>query len=549
VTITEELKGELAAIVGNTIKTPEEYENIRRVLRRQAQQDFWFFCRHVCEFVDIDNEFHHEFCNRYQKRTDKSFAIYLMPRGHLKTTIMTVGGTLWLLIQDWVTQPNGKKIRGQDLTFLIGNATLQNAIDILADIKSIVTTSVLFRWLFPEYVPSESWMRGKGVGKWTNSRIDFPCSRQAGRKEGNITIVSTGASLVSKHYHVIKLDDVVNDENITTKILRDKTMQWYKDLLQLRVDPSSSRVELIGTRWHYDDLYGRLIRKELDRRKRAKDNGEVVKPTYVIYRRKAIEHDKPIWSERFTKAELHRLKYEELGAYSYSCQYDNEPIPEEDAKFKRNHIKLIDSLDIPNNVVNFMAVDMADEDTTMGDNYALTVASFDSLGKMYVREIIRGKFSQFEFLEIIYKMRMKWDVKRVGIETTSFQKGILRGYKAMVATKKWQIPWVEISRGKTSKFTRTIGFQPRVERGDFYIENDIPNIEWAIEEMITFPKGVFDDILDTFVDIENIYYGASENLIEAVVDANTFDSLVGKLSDLTEDEFDGDPLSLSALLT
>lgn len=546
---TDELKDKLGATVSETIKTAEDYERIRRTLRRKAQSDFWFFCYHVLDFQDMDNPFHINFCERYQKRISRNFNIYLMPRGHLKTTCITVAGSIFALIQDWFTLPSGKKVRGQNLRILIGNAKLENAIDIVADIKHVFTSNEFFAWLFPEYIPDETWIKGRGIGKWTQERIDLPCSKLAGRKEGNIQVISTGASKVSKHYDIIKLDDVVNDENIDTKILRDKTESWYKNMLQLRNDPITSIVEIVGTRWHYDDLYGRLINKELARRNKAKEDGKDVVPVYLIYRRKAKEDGEPIWPERFTSEELDRLKYEELGAYKYSCQYDNDPVPEEDAKFQRNHIKFIDNLDIPTNVVNFAAVDMADEDTTNGDFYVVTIGSFDVVGKMYIREIIRGRFSQFEFLNKVYNACLRWKPVRVGVETTGFQKGILRGYKAQANKNGWFIPWVEINRGKTSKFTRTIGLQPRVERGDFYIEENIPNLEWAIEEMITFPKGVHDDILDTFVDLENIYYAASDShVIQESVDPNTFDGYFGKLENATfEESEEQDFLSVEGL--
>ena len=140
-------------------------------------------------------------------------------------------------------------------------------------------------------------------------------------------------------------------------------------------------------------------------------------------------------------------------------------------------------------------------------------------------------------------------VCRAGLAKGMEVVGILRGYKAQANKNGWFIPWVEINRGKTSKFTRTIGLQPRVERGDFYIEENIPNLEWAIEEMITFPKGVHDDILDTFVDLENIYYAASDShVIQESVDPNTFDGYFGKLENATfEESEEQDFLSVEGL--
>lgn len=542
----EALKEKLASLVESKLESAEDYERVRGLLRKKAQQDLWFFAYHVCNFPDIKNSLHVEMCERWDARRKRRFSLWLIPRSHLKTTLWTVAGTLWEFVQDIVELPGKKAMKGRDLRVLIVNAKLDNAIDILRDIKAIVTQNTLFKWLFPEYVPDDTYGRGKGAGKWQTDRIDFPCSRQVGRKEGSIEVMSVGASLVSKHYDVMIFDDPVNDENTTTKQYRDKIHKWYRDSLQLRNDPITSRVRIIGTRWHFDDLYARLIKQEEQRRQAQKEAGKPAKPVYLIYRRKAIESGRPIWHERFTLDELNRLKFEELGSYVYSCQYDNDPLPEEDAYFKRNQIQLINELDLPEELVYFASVDMADEETTRGDFSVISVAGFDEHGKMYVVEIQRGRFSTQEILTRIHFVCKRYNAAYVGIETTGFQKAIVRNYKHEAMHNGWHIPWKELNRGKTSKFKRTLSMQPLVERGDFYLLEDINNAEWLIEEMTTFPYGANDDILDTLVDIQNIYFAAPQLVKEVAPAPGSFDAIFGPLDAYTVTNSE-DPLGLEYL--
>ena len=546
--VTGEFKDQVSDLVKKVIKTDTDAEQARITLRKKAQSDFWFSCYHVYGFRDVDNEFHRNLCDRYQHRYNKLFSLWLEPRGHLKTTIITVGGTVWQATQDWIRQPNGSLIRGQDIRFLIGSAKIDSAVDIIRDIETIFTQNDMFGWLFPEYVPSEAWRRGRERGKWNASRLDWPNSRRAGRKEGNVTALSVGASLVGKHVDDITLDDVVNDENITTKEMRDSIDRWYLNLLQLRDNPSGSRVRLIGTRWHYDDQYGRLIRREEAYRKQQAEANKVVKPAYFIHRTKASVDEQPLWPERFTQEHLSWLK-SHLGSYIYSCQYENDPVPEEDAHFKRNHIKRIAEIDLPGNLVTYVSTDLADEETTRGDFTIITVASFDEFGKMYVRKIIRGRFSQYEFLRLVHDACVRWSPAKVGVETTGFQKSLLRGYKAEVEKNNWYIPWAELERGKTAKFKRHLGLQPRVERGDFYIVEDIEYAEDAIEEMVQCPKGTHDDILDTFADLEHIHYSAPKIFIESVPSQLTFEGAYGDITKLVvDDENSDDFLSPNTIL-
>lgn len=492
----------------------DRMEALRLQLRQKCKDDLWFFAYHCCNYRDIESKLHLDMCKRWMARAHRLFSLWLIPRSHLKTSLWTEAGSLWELIKD------------PHIRILIVNAKLDNARGMLANIRNIVETNDVFRWLFPEFCFDLAPKLLRDRCKWTETRIDFPNSSRAGQRVGNVECMSVGASLVSKHYELILFDDPVNDENTTTKDYRDKIFKWYKDALQLRVD-LTSRIRLIGTRWHFDDLYSRVIRRENSTRKKQRESGEQVTPNFLIYRREVIEGGKPIWPERFSLEGLAELKID-LGNYIYSCQYLNNPIPEEDAHFKISQIKPIADLFIPTNVNNFVAVDLADEETTRGDYCAITVASFDDSGKMYVREIQRGHFTILDMLEKIQLVCNRWDPLRVGIEITAFQKAIYKFYKRDASIKGYNIPWDERERGKTSKFKRTLGLQPRVERGDFFYEENMENHEWMIEEMTTFPLSTHDDILDTLVDLEAMFYAAPK-VVSVVLKEQTYDDAFGNI--------------------
>lgn len=515
----------------------EKLESARIVLRDRAQKDLWFFNRYVLEFPDVGSEFHVDLCQRWQARVKRRFTLWLAPRGHLKTTCLSEGGTLW-------------QHTTSDIRSLVVNAKLENAIAILANIRMYTRTKEVFRWLFPEFcvdlVPGRHAKRCKDV----HDRLDFPCSQFVGRKEGNIEVMSAEASLVSKHYDNQLYDDAVNDENTTTKDYRDKIFTWYKNSLQLRHDPNVSTVKLIGTRWHFDDLYSRLIKEEMRHREKQAISGKKVKPRYLIYVRSAQERDatgelKPVWKERFNSELLEEIKGE-LGSYLYSCHYENNPLPEGSAIFKYNDIKPIDQMLIPDEVVNMAAVDLALEDTKTKDHTVITVASFDKDGKMYVREIYRDKVFPLDLINKIIELQKKWKLVRVAVEQNAFQNTIYKSYKREAEKQRVYVPWVEMTRGpRSNKFKRIVALQPRVERGDFFYEEGIENTDWLIEEMVTFDQGAHDDILDTLADLESMYYKAPvERMIEKPRD--TLDALYGSL---VEPEEDSDSMELSETAT
>lgn len=516
----------------------QDLDQARLILRERCKTDLWFLCFHVLDMPDIDNELHHGMCERWETRRGRKFTLWMTPRFHLKTSLWTRGGTIQELLIN------------VDQRILIINAKLDIAEEILADIKLDWETNDLLRWLFPEYVREYVTKEARNRSKWLTTRLDFPNSKYAGRKEGNIQVMGVEASLVSKHYDLLIYDDPVNDLNSATKAYRDKIQRWYQNSLNLRVD-TKSRIRLIGTRWHFDDLYSRIIKQEMKRRKKMKEIGRKIKPRYLVYHRAVVEKVEdgglriagfddvlPIWPERFTPDDITQMR-EDLASYVFACQMMNNPVPEEDAIFKFTDIHQIDLYDIPvaEEVVNFLAVDMAVEETEQGDFTVITVASFDQFGKMYVRRILRDKFLPSQMLRHVADLVRIYDIQRVAIEEVAFQKTLLRVYKEEAVRQGYYIPWAPMKRGKASKLKRILSMQPRVERGDFFVEEGIENLDWMIEEMTTYPRSAHDDILDTLADLEALFYKAPET-VEDNEPIDTYDAFYGKLEDLDDDDED-----------
>lgn len=509
------------SLAHSTQTTPSEREKLRLQYRDKAKKNFWFFLRFCCGFEKVESQLHRQLASVYQQRVRDKYRLWMLPRGHLKTSCITTGGTLWSHVND-------------DIKTLIASAKSDLSRQILLGMMNIVETNDIFRWLFPEYLPEACPKQLKRTFRWGSERLDFACSRWAGTREGNIQYFSSYKGKTGFHAHRIVIDDAVDEDAITNQEMRDKHEHWLRTCYPLRENPNESIIEVVGTPWHFDDTHMRLVKAEEGRRKAQQENNEAVTPTWKLFRLPCWqERDgilNPIWPEEYSLEALQGIR-SQIGSYYFSSQYLLNPLSEEDAVFFANQIHPISEWSIPTNVVNFMAIDLADSETTKGDFTVITVASFDEHGRMYVREIRHGKFSIGQLLEDIWRLCQRWTPVRVGVETTGFQKTILRGYQHAAAQSKWNIPWAEMKRGTTAKPKRIRGLQPRVERGDFFYQEGIANHDRMIDEMVHFPSWAHDDILDTLADLEALYYRAPTIISEPKAPPGSIDALFGKLED------------------
>lgn len=201
---------------------PAEQERMIKdeLARRLAKRDLQFLMTDVLGYPPTD-EIHKEIADFLVQVTDpdgRHRALLLIPRGHLKSTLVTVCWTIQRILND----PN--------VRILISNGYLENAKGFLREIKSHFEKNEKFRALFGDLTNADD--------KWTETQIVVK-SRVEIRKEPTIQVSSVDKSVVSQHYDLIIGDDLVNRENINTKDQRSKISLYYKDLYDL-IEPDGS---------------------------------------------------------------------------------------------------------------------------------------------------------------------------------------------------------------------------------------------------------------------------------------------------------------------
>jgi len=142
---------------------------------------------------------------------------------------------------------------------------------------------------------------------------------------GGMQTVGAGGGVSGKAAGLLICDDLVkDDEAARSEILREKLWQWWDNTAVQRIEPDTG-VFIIGTRWHEDDIIGRLLEHSKD--------GSGVKFNLVSLPALAIENDPlgrtpgdPLWPEHFSKDWLERRKRDQ-SPYVWSAVYQQSPSP------------------------------------------------------------------------------------------------------------------------------------------------------------------------------------------------------------------------------
>lgn len=148
-----------------------------------------------------------------------------------------------------------------------------------------------------------------------------------GKLNGRPSLIAAGvgSGLTGSGGDLIIIDDPVKDmEEAESETIRDKVYDWYTSVASTRLSPGG-HIILIMTRWHHDDLAGRILN----------DDGD----SWDVLNLPAIGDDgRALWPERFPLADL-ESKRRAMGSRVFEALYQGRPTPLEGGMFKRDWIR------------------------------------------------------------------------------------------------------------------------------------------------------------------------------------------------------------------
>jgi predicted phage terminase large subunit-like protein len=315
---------------------------------------------------------------------------------------------------------------------------------------------------------------------------------------GTYIAAGVGGSITGRGCDIGVIDDVVkNHEEAASETYRERVWDWYTSTFYTRLE-KNAKILIVMTRWHEDDLVGRLLELQKNNDSVHKwrvicfpaiyeGQGEYTHPEDIARR---AEGD-PLWPGKYSLDEMNEKKAV-IGSRDWAGLYQQRPSPAEGAIFMRNWWQYWKEARHPSFFEEIIqSWDCTFKDTD-GTDYVVGQVWGRRGADRYLLDQVRDRMNFPKTVDAIKKLKAKWpSTGAVLIEDTA-------NGPAVIATLKHDIPGLIPVKPEGGKVVRAQAVTAQIEAGNVYLPS--PEIAaWVgdfIEECAAFANGKYDDQVD-----------------------------------------------------
>jgi predicted phage terminase large subunit-like protein len=301
-------------------------------------------------------------------------------------------------------------------------------------------------------------------------------------------------------------DPVENWAEAHSQTIRESIWEWYRSTFRTRIWEGGAIV-LIMTRWHEDDLAGRLLQAQAN-------EWEILRlPALAESQDERDEYDRsigrpigqpdplrrkrgePLCPKRYSKEALEQLR-RDVGAMAWAGQYQGRPRAPEGNRIKRDWLPVVDP---PPNYAPCLRVRYWDKAATPdgGCHTAGVLMAKTVAGLYYVEEVVRGQWSAGERDAIMLKTAKRDRVLRGATPEIWVEEEPGSGGKESAQNSVRLLAGFSIhaERVRDPKHVRIEPFASQAEGGNVRLVRAPWNGPY-IDELCSFPNGLYTDQAD-----------------------------------------------------
>ena len=460
--------------------SPEELDEIDKIVgelstrnaNKSAHDDLIEFCKRMQPDYKVGRH-HRILANKLMALEDGSadrVCVNIPPR-HGKSQLVSIFYPAWFLGRN----PTKKVMMVSHTTDL--------AVDFGRKVRNLIDVDD-YKEIFPDVSLA---VDSKSAGRW-NTNFG-----------GEYFACGVGSALAGRGADLLLVDDPHSEQDIINGNFSvfDKAYEWFTFGARTRLMPGG-RVAIVQTRWHMDDLTGRvtndMVKNELA------DQYEIVEFPAILdaddENGKPIK--KPLWPEFFDLAALERTKAS-MPAFQWNAQYQQQPTAEEASIIKREWWGIWPHDAPPPVEYVIMSLDAAAEKHNRADFTALTTWGVyfnedENAHHLILLDSIKERLEFPELKAMCMDEYRKWEPDAFIVEKKSAGTAIYQEMRRMGLPVQEYTP----HRGTGDKLARLNSVADIIASGMAWV----PATRWAdelVEEIAGFPFMSNDDLVDSTV--------------------------------------------------
>jgi predicted phage terminase large subunit-like protein len=439
-----------------------------RTSARACYEDLIEFCKKMQPDYKVGAH-HRKLANllmQIESGEEDRICVNIPPR-HGKSQLVSIYFPAWFLGRN----PN-KKV-------LMVSHTTDLAVDFGRKVRNLIDQPA-YKQIFPTVTLAQD---NKSAGRWNTNM------------GGEYFACGVGSALAGRGADLLLVDDPHNEQDIINGNFDvfEKAYEWFTYGARTRLMPGG-RVAIIQTRWHQDDLTGKVVR-DMVQNDQA-DQYEVIEFPAIFNENTAQE--KPLWPEFYDLPALHRTKAS-MPVFQWNAQYQQNPTSEEASVVKRDWWQIWKAESPPPCEYIIMSLDAAAETHNRADFTALTtwgvfINERTGAYNIILLNSIKKRLEFPELKDLAFREYEEWTPDAFIVEKKSAGTALYQELRRTGMSVQEYTP----HRGSGDKLARLNSVADIVRSELCWV----PETRWAeevVEEIAGFPFMSHDDLVDSTV--------------------------------------------------
>ena len=414
---------------------------------------------------------------------DRKFVAIAAPRGHAKSTAITLCYTIAMLC-----------FRQARFVMIVSDTETQ-ASAFVDGIKRHFTTNDDLKAMF-------------GVSKIVKDSVSDIIVEFDDGQQFRVIAKGSGQSLRGalwddRRPDLVVCDDLENDEIVMNKERREKFRKWFSGAL-VPMMSKKGRLRVVGTILHADALLERLMPKAHARGVTTNLLSIHSDPKKVWLTAKYKAHDPKmetaLWPENKGIDWLKQEKqtYIEAGELDlWAQEMLNVPLDEASAPFQRRDFVAAEEKDLDRTFNYYIGTDFALREDQKSDYTSFVVGAVDETGNLFIVHVTRERADILESQNLLWELIHKynpelvffekgqiWAALEVSVKERMYREGVFFSYEAFASM--------------VEKTSRTGPIRARMRAGAVRFPKNASWYQDFEDECIGFPRLAHDDQVDAF---------------------------------------------------